>query len=45
VLKLSKGSIPHLKDLTDNAKVDWRDTLMMAGFAEDVKAHLSWNPA
>ena len=45
VLKLSQGRIPHLKDLTDGAKVDWRDTLMMAGFAEDVKAHLAWNLA
>jgi len=44
VLKLSKGSIPQLKDLIDDAKVDWRDTLMMAGFGEDVKAHLAWNP-
>ena len=45
VLKLSQGSMPHLKKSIDGAKVEWRDTLMMAGFGEDVKAHLTWNPS
>jgi len=44
VLKLSAGSIERLEQEIEGAHVDWRDTLMAAGFGEDVDAHLSWKP-
>lgn len=45
VLKLSEGRLPRLKHEIDEAKKDWRDTLMAAGFGYDVEAHQSWFPA
>ena len=44
VLKLSEGDISKLERAIDGAKCDWRDTLMAAGFGEDVNAHRQWFP-
>jgi hypothetical protein len=44
VLKLSQGDLERLRRQIDGANIDWRDTLMAAGFGEDVRAHLQWNP-
>jgi len=42
VLKLSGGDIDALQRWIDQTKVDWRDTLMAAGFANSVRAHKDW---
>jgi hypothetical protein len=44
VLKLSGGDLERLKREIDGANCDWRDTLMAAGFGEDVHAHFEWDP-
>ena len=44
VLKLSGGNLQRLRQEIDGAHIDWRDTLMAAGFGEDIHAHLRWNP-
>jgi hypothetical protein len=44
VLKLSQGQLPQLQRAIGLAKQDWRDALVAADFANDVKAHLSWWP-
>ena len=44
VLKLSQGRLPQLQQAISLAKQDWRDALVAADFANDVKAHLSWWP-
>jgi hypothetical protein len=44
VLKLSGGDLTRLEREIADAHVDWRDTLMAAGFGEDIHAHLRWNP-
>lgn len=44
VLKLSRGDLEQLRREIDGAHVDWRDTLMAAGFGTDIHAHLQWNP-
>ena len=44
VLKLSGGSVEKLESEIELAKIDWRDTLVAAGFAESVDAHLEWSP-
>jgi hypothetical protein len=44
VLKLSQGNMEKLGQMIDEAKCDWRDVLVTAGFAEDVNAHWSWRP-
>ncbi len=41
-LKVSGGDIERLKESVELAKVDWRDLLMAAGFAEDTEAHKHW---
>ena len=41
-LKLSEGRIEKLKESIQLAKIDWRDLLVMAGFAEDIHAHKKW---
>lgn len=43
-LKLSKGSIRQLRESVDLAKMDWRDALVAAGFAESLTAHIEWVP-
>lgn len=44
VLKLSGGSLERLGREIDEAHVDWRDTLVAAGFGDDVDAHKRWMP-
>ena len=44
VLKLSRGDLERLRREIDGAHFDWRDTLVAAGFGEDIHAHLRWNP-
>jgi hypothetical protein len=44
VLKLSHGDLNALQQAIDLAKRDWRDALVAAGFADDIKAHQSWWP-
>ncbi|MDE3201486.1 MAG: hypothetical protein KGN79_11260 [Acidobacteriota bacterium] len=43
-LKLSEGEIAKLKKAVVLAKLDWRDLLVAAGFADDVYAHEQWFP-
>lgn len=44
VLKLSNGDFERLRQEIERAHIDFRDTLMAAGFGEDIHAHLQWNP-
>lgn len=44
VLKLSAGDLTALGSEIDQAKRDWRDTLMAAGFGLDLTAHQRWFP-
>jgi hypothetical protein len=44
VLKLSHGDLNALQRAIDLAQHDWRDVLVAAGFADDIKAHESWWP-
>lgn len=44
VLKLSGGNLDALSHQLDEAKIDWRDTLMAAGFGHETSAHKSWKP-
>jgi len=44
VLKLSGGNLDALNHLLDEAQIDWRDTLMAAGFGRDTSAHKLWKP-
>jgi len=44
VLKLSGGNFERLVTATEDAAIDWRDTLVAAGFADDTRAHLAWLP-
>ena len=44
VVKLSRGDLERLRREIEGAHCDWRDTLMAAGFGEDIHAHLQWNP-
>jgi hypothetical protein len=44
VLKLSDGNYARLLNEIHEAARDWRDTLMAAGFGDDTKAHLAWEP-
>ena len=43
VLKLSGGDLERLRREIDEAHVDWRDTLMAAGFG-GVWTHRCWRP-
>ena len=43
-LKLSRGDLATLEREIAAANRDWRDTLVAAGFGEDIQAHLRWNP-
>jgi hypothetical protein len=43
-LKLSGGDLGRLRQAIELAKSDWRDLLVAAGFAENVRAHKNWNP-
>lgn len=44
VLKISGGDLTALAGAVAQARVDWRDALVAAGFADDVEAHLAWHP-
>jgi hypothetical protein len=44
ILKISNGDIKRLKDSIEWAKIDWRDILLTAGFAENPEAHKNWEP-
>jgi len=44
VLKLSEGDLEKLGQAIDEAKCDWRDVLVWAGFGDDHRAHWSWQP-
>ena len=44
VLKLSAGELGKLEEAVMVAQVDWRDTLVAAGFGDRVEAHLGWWP-
>jgi hypothetical protein len=44
VLKRSDGSLPALQRAIELSKRDWRDSLVGAGFADDIYAHLKWIP-
>ena len=41
-LKVSKGALATLREAVALAKEDWRDLLIWAGFAHDVRAHEQW---
>ena len=43
-LKLSQGSVQKLHEAIGLAKVDWRDLLVDADFADDTNAHKRWFP-
>lgn len=43
-LKLSEGSLTKLQRAIVLAQRDWRDLLVAADFADDVKAHTRWLP-
>lgn len=42
VLKISEGQMELFNKAVAIAKQDWRDLLVWAGFANDVKAHQTW---
>ena len=42
VLKLSEGSPTRLAEAVELAKIDWRDVLVAAQFANDLQAHAAW---
>lgn len=44
VLKLSAGDLNALERALDLAKLDWRDSLVAAGFGDDPRAHKTWWP-
>ncbi len=41
-LKVSEGRLDELRDAVALYRIDFRDLLVAAGFAEDVTAHLKW---
>ena len=43
-LKLSNGDLGELRRAVEIAQIDWRDVLVAAGFAHDVRAHEVWFP-
>jgi hypothetical protein len=44
VLKLSGGDLDELELQLKDAAIDWRDTLVAAGFGNHSHAHRSWKP-
>jgi len=42
VLKLSEGNTAKLLGAIDDARMDWRDLFMAAGFGFDVNEHQRW---
>jgi hypothetical protein len=45
VLKLSGGDMANLRQEIKSAKIDWRDSLVAAGFGNDTTAHQRWVPS
>ena len=45
VLKLSDGNVTKLLEAIQLAQLDWRDLLVAADFADDLRAHSVWWPA
>jgi len=41
-IRLSEGSLDRLAEVVVQAQTDWRDLLMMAGFAHDPDEHRAW---
>lgn len=41
-IKVSDGSLIKLNSAIQQAKTDWRDLLVAAGFANDIDAHTKW---
>jgi hypothetical protein len=41
-IKLSQGNLHKLLHAIDEARMDWRDLLMAAGFGERVDTHEAW---
>jgi len=44
VLKLSQGNLARLNQQISDAKRDWRDVLIAAGFAHNLTEHKEWKP-
>jgi hypothetical protein len=42
VLKIGGGSLDRLWTAVKLAQSDWRDVVVVAGFGDDVPAHLRW---
>jgi hypothetical protein len=42
ILKISNGDMKKIADAVDLARIDWRDALMWAEFADDLDAHKKW---
>ena len=43
-LRFSGGNLTALQNAIELGKLDWRDLLVAAGFADDVTAHERWDP-
>jgi len=43
-LKISNGNFKKLFKAVELAKLDWRDLLLAADFANDIYAHKKWMP-
>ena len=43
-LKVSTGDLAKLRTAIELAQKDWRDLLVAAGFADDLRAHEQWVP-
>ncbi len=41
-IKQSGGNLQYLLEAIDEARMDWRDLFMAAGFGYDVNAHEKW---
>ena len=42
VIKVSGGDFGKLNSAIEQAKIDWRDLLVAAGFANNTEAHKKW---
>lgn len=42
ILKVSAGDTKKFADAVELARIDWRDVLMWAEFANDLDAHRKW---
>lgn len=44
VIRLSQGDLAALRKWVEQAKTDWRDVLVAAGFGDGLEDHLKWWP-